>query len=356
VIVDSYISMVDFELQRALEEAGIDAWIISSNRTHPQYRNTSIKFNEDEHKQLKLESFESPIISLNLYFPFPILKRLIQTLEKVDTDFVQTTEHFSSPSFWCNFHKRNWKTILIERAAPGAGIVSKFKFHEFIAKKFVLPNVDAFSALSSFAADNLRNLECKKNITIVPNAVDIRLFNIITPWNERKNIVIYVGRLIRKKLLDILIKSMPTIQKKIPDVELWIIGDGEYRNFYYSLAAGKAYIKFLGSKSRRELPHLYNQAKAFVMLYKEKAVGIGNATEEAMACGVPIIGSKNIPFDETKHIYYILSNHDSESLAHIIIRCLSEGESLSENARYVAKNTYSHMAIGTTYRKMIEKL
>jgi glycosyltransferase involved in cell wall biosynthesis len=356
VIVDSYLSTVDLELQRSLEDAGVDTWIISSSSTHPQYRNTSLIFDTAHHKQLALRSIDSPIVSLSLFFPFPIFRKLRSALEKIDPDFVQTTEHFSSPSFWCNFRKHDWKTILIERAAPKTGIISKLRIYDMFARQFVLPNVDAFAALNSYAADNLKYLGCKADIAIIPNPVDTEYFRILTPWEDRKNIIMYVGRLIKEKLLHILINCMPIVRQKIPDAELWFIGDGKDADFYRDLGKGRDYIKFLGSKARRDLLLLYNRAKVLVILYKNKAAGIGMAAEEAIACGVPIVSSENIAFDETENPYYCICKHTPESLADGIIGNISAGEHYSKNARYIAEKTYSHKAVGDSYRKMINKL
>jgi len=355
-IVDSYFSIVDVELQRALEEVGIETFIVSSNLTHFQYKKSSINFENLGNKRISLRAYESPIGGLNLYFPFPILHKLTQTLEEIGVDIVQTTEHVSSPTFWCNIHKKGWKTVLLERSGQWNGIVPKFKFHKFIATKIILPRVDGFAALSSYAAQYLKDLGCKKNITLLPNAVDTQLFNITIPWNERKNIILYVGRLVKIKFLDTLIFSMPKVLVKIPDAELWIIGDGEDKNYYHDLAAGKNYIKFLGSKKRNELPFFYNQAKTLVVLTDRRLTGIGMATEEAMACGVPIVGAGPIPFDEVKSIYYFSCKLDPENIAENIIQCVLGGESLSQKARCVAEKTYSHRAVGNSYKKMISSL
>jgi glycosyltransferase involved in cell wall biosynthesis len=355
-IVDSYFSVVDLELQKALESVGFDTWIITSNKQHIQYRKTSIKYKSNNYKHIMLDCIESPIVDLNLYFPFPIMKNLISTLEKLEIDIVHTSEHFSSPSFWCNFKKGNWRTVLIERLGTLDGIVNKFKLHAAIAKRFIFPKVDAFAALSSFALDTLRHLGCKRKITIIPNPIDTNTFNVTIPWKERRNVVLYVGRLLPIKCVDILIRSMPIVRQKIPDAELWIIGSGKYEDYYKKLASGKDYIKFLGSISRERLPLFYNQAKVYVILSKSKATGIGMATEEAMACGVPIIGSDNIPFDEHEHIYYFTSKLGEEMIANNIIKCINEGENYARNARIVAEKVYSYKAIGIAYKKMIDKI
>jgi|GEM_PF-5551403 len=352
-IIDSYLSVVDLELCRTLMNVGIDAQIITSKRSHIQYRNTGIQFKDDSLRITTLDSLESPIMGLNLYFPFPVLHNLLSTLEKEAPEVVQTTEHVSSPSFWVNAKKGNWNSVLIERAGEWDGIVPRFKIHSALAKKLVIPKVDGFGALSSFAADILRGLGCKKEIASIPNPVDTDAFNVQVPWSERKNVVLYVGRLTRIKMVHILIAAMPIVHEKVPDAELWLIGDGDEEENYKRLAAGKSYIRFLGSKARGELSHYYNQARMLVMLSNKKMTGIGVATEEAMACGVPIVGSKGIPFDEDEHIFYSRTELTSEDFANNIIRCLSQGEKQSIAARVVAEKKYSYSAVGTNYKKML---
>jgi glycosyltransferase involved in cell wall biosynthesis len=356
LIIDTYLSPVDLELQRSLELAGLDTWLATSSKQHIQYRGTNIKFKTNGYKHIILDCIESPIVGLNLYFPFPMINALTRELRRFDADVVQTTEHVSSPSFWCNFRKGNWKTVLLERAGAWDGVVPKFKIHSFLARKYIIPKVDAFAALSSYAIDNLRSLGCKKNINLIPNPIDTTLFNVKIPWSERKNIIIYVGRLIKLKKIDLIINAMPLVRKKISDAELWLIGDGEDSNFYRNLASGKDYIKFLGSRPRQELISLYNQGKALVMLTDRKNTGVTMAVQEAIACGVPIIGSHGLPFDERENIYYFISELDPHSIANNIIRCINEGKEYAEKARLVAEKTYSHKAIGLAYSNMIKKI
>jgi glycosyltransferase involved in cell wall biosynthesis len=281
------------------------------------------------------------------------LRNLISTLKKEAPEVVQTTEHVSSPSFWVNANKGDWNSVLIERAGEWDGIVPRFKIHRALAKKIVIPKVDGFGALSSFAADILRELGCKKEIASIPNPIDIEAFTVRIPWSERKNVILYVGRLTKIKMVHILIMAMPLVHEKVPDAELWLIGDGEEEANYKILAAGKSYIRFLGSRPRSELSHYYNQARMLVMLSNKKMTGIGVATEEAMACGVPIVGSKGIPFDEDENVFYFKTELTPEDFAKNIIRCLVEGEKQSLAARAVAEKKYSYDAVGAHYKIML---
>lgn len=65
-----------------------------------------------------------------------------------------------------------------------------------------------------------------KYLVVVPNAVDLTLFN----NQEREphpSVVTYVGGLRQVKGVNYLIKALKIILKKIPDVELMIVGGGK---------------------------------------------------------------------------------------------------------------------------------
>lgn len=53
---------------------------------------------------------------------------------------------------------------------------------------------------------------------------------VVTPYDERKNIVVYVGSLVPLKGLHLLTAAWPMIKKKIPDAELYVIGSGRLYN------------------------------------------------------------------------------------------------------------------------------
>jgi len=75
----------------------------------------------------------------------------------------------------------------------------------------------------------------------------------------------------------------------IKNTELWIVGDGYYKNYLINLAQRlniRDKVKFLGKKSHIELAKIYNNSDIFVLAnYQE----ITPAVNEAMACGKPVV-------------------------------------------------------------------
>lgn len=64
-----------------------------------------------------------------------------------------------------------------------------------------------------------------KNMRVVPNGVDYQKILNVKPSKDKTDII-YVGRLISHKNVNILLKALLIIKEKIPDVSCCIIGDG----------------------------------------------------------------------------------------------------------------------------------
>jgi glycosyltransferase involved in cell wall biosynthesis len=93
-----------------------------------------------------------------------------------------------------------------------------------------------------------------------------------------------VGRLVKEKGYQTLFPAM----KQMPDVDLLIAGDGDYRDVLKQRSEGLSNVHFLGYMQFTSLVNLYKQAIALIVpsLVLET---FGNITIEALATGTPII-------------------------------------------------------------------
>ena len=95
------------------------------------------------------------------------------------------------------------------------------KFHE----KRALKKADAHVSVSDYTA-KMTNQVFNQNhhFTIIPNGIDMRLFEKSMDLNE-KNIILYFGTLIRKKVLLELPHAFNIIQEKNPNAQLVLVGN-----------------------------------------------------------------------------------------------------------------------------------
>lgn len=144
----------------------------------------------------------------------------------------------------------------------------------------------------------------EERIYILPNCYDPALF-FPAPKNEvlvdryglrDKIVLLTVGRLVsteRYKGFDEVIEILPQLTREHPDITYLIVGDGDDRSRLEEKAralgvSGK--VVFTGYVGELEKIDHYRLADAYVM--PSRGEGFGIVFLEALACGVPAIGSK----------------------------------------------------------------
>ncbi len=149
----------------------------------------------------------------------------------------------------------------------------------------------------------------KEKICILTPGVDLNLFKPIDKKLAKDKIgaepdhklILFVGRIEALKGIDVLLYAIKILAQKnlLPKICLWIVGGsrkGDREEWPEELLRLEAirkllkissFVKFVGKKSRLELPFYYNSCEVAIMpsLYES----FGQTTLEAMACGVPVI-------------------------------------------------------------------
>jgi glycosyltransferase involved in cell wall biosynthesis len=115
--------------------------------------------------------------------------------------------------------------------------------------------------------------------------------------NDEK-IILFAGRLVEVKGVEYLILAAADVCKYHPDAKILICGDGPRRKDLEYLAKTKGLTKnviFPGWKTREELAALMRRARVFVLpsitTRDGRVEGLGMVLLEAMACGLPVIGT-----------------------------------------------------------------
>lgn len=223
---------------------------------------------------------------------------------------------------------------------------------------------DKIVTLSKFTqqklADTYNIPETK--IQIIPGGVDLERFQPATDKKEirealnfpRDDIVLFTVRnLVRRMGLENLLIAFNALAKKCADIKLVIGGQGPLENGLIALARSfniEDKVHFTGFIPEDRLPLYYQMADLFVLPTKELE-GFGLVTLEAMASGLPVIGT---PIGGTKEILgnfdagFLFEDTQPDSIAklalekyHIIKNNPQHWKQISDRCRQFVEKHYS---------------
>jgi len=164
-----------------------------------------------------------------------------------------------------------------------------------------------------------------KNVIIVPDGIDIEPLPSV-PEKEKTPTIVFVGRFKKAKLPDHAIEAYKMVKKTIPDVRLWMIGDGYLRKNLERIADEN--IKFFGYVSKEKRIDLV--ARSHILVVPAVREGWGLVVTEANAVGTPAIGY-NVPGlrDSIKNqVTGILSKPNPSDLAMEVVRLIHDTQKL----------------------------
>lgn len=176
-----------------------------------------------------------------------------------------------------------------------------------------------------------------KNVQIIPNGVSEDFF--VTRHPNKIPRILYVGRLVRaQKHIERLIEAAQFLRH---NVEIDLVGGGEDHRELESLARSinLSNIHFHGAKSGNELIEFYRSSDIFIL--PSDAEGMPLALLEAMAAGLPIIGSSAPGIRELIHDCGILVDPSAKNFAAAIDQLLDNNDlaqSLSRKSIAKARN------------------
>jgi glycosyltransferase involved in cell wall biosynthesis len=139
-----------------------------------------------------------------------------------------------------------------------------------------------------------------RKLIFVPNGIDVNFYIQVSSKKAKryvaskygltyKRFCLYVGRLVKEKGIDLLIKAFSQINHNIP---LVIVGEGpeleHLKRLAHDLHCEKKII-FLGKLTRLELRYLYRSAMYLLLLSKAEA--FPSTLLESLASGLPVIAS-----------------------------------------------------------------
>ena len=192
--------------------------------------------------------------------------------------------------------------------------------------------------------------------------IDFDKFKVKKKFDERDNLVGYIGALSKIKGVPNLLEAMPRVLAEKSDVEFVIGGEGELKGEVEQyLAEGNLNSKarFVGWIPHDELPDYLNKLKLLVLpSYTE---GLPNIILEAMACGTPVLATPvgGVP-DVIKdgETGFITEDNSPECITRNIIRALKHPSlgKIAHNARSLVEQEYTYEKAVERYRNILVNL
>lgn len=308
---------------------------------------------------------------LGLIAPFLIISGIINaTLLAIREDFRIVNVHWPVPNILFGLPFKIIRGSVLVLSFHGSELALLDLLPQPIQRIFVklFSLADFITTNSSFNLERLKKLKINPPLEIIPWGVSIK--EEFKSWGpERKNIVLFVGRLVEYKGVEVLIKAFKIVSERFPDYRLVIVGDGPLRESLMNLARkinteGK--VEFKGKLPQEDLERIYEESKIFVLpsivTSKGETEGLGVVLIEALTRGIPIIGSKvggipDIIIDGETGLLFEPWNY--QDLAQKITYLIENPEfcrKIVEKGQKLVKEKFSWGKITQNWLEILEKL
>ena len=213
--------------------------------------------------------------------------------------------HAQRPDFmfpFTLFYKKNPKMCTLH------GFVNKgihYKQGKVVGKIYDAIERFVLKRVSKVIAVNEETKECyinnypwlKDKISVISVGIDTEKFKPMNKeevkkkygFNENDKIILYVGRLEKEKTVNLLIKSFGEVKNKEKNAKLVLVGGGREKNRLEELVKELKLkdVIFMGTLEHDKIPEIINCAEVFALtsLYESGPL----VTQEALACGVPVV-------------------------------------------------------------------
>lgn len=224
-------------------------------------------------------SFLSAIFSINKFKKLPDFKHDLYVF--VGNLALAAKKKEYRPSVWVSFGPM--RRLYLEKPGFLTGIGNFFLRRSFKRVEYVISEFDLVIAISETVKERLLRVygsRIRSEIIVIYPPVKVEKY----AWNSPGGYYLYVGRLDRKKRVDLIVRAFAELGEK----KLKIVGDGVLRNFVKKYAVRHKNIEYLGTLPEERLIQLYSKAIATIYIPYEEDFGL--VPVESQAAGKPCIG------------------------------------------------------------------
>ncbi len=186
---------------------------------------------------------------------------------------------------------------------------------------------DIIHAVSYATKEDLIRFNVKNKIVVIPNGINLRNYDDFELEHDYQNYILFIGRLVFSKNLDVVISAFKDVVKKIQNAKLIVVGDGPLRGRWEKMVTELGLtqnIEFTGLISHKRKIELLSKCSSLVL--PSFFEGFGLVLLEAFAMRKPVIVSDQRAFYEIIDEGidgFILPTHDSHAWAERMIFLLS---------------------------------
>ncbi len=222
--------------------------------------------------------------------------------------------------------------------------------------RMLFRRADRVQAISNYLADFARRHGAGAPIAVIPNGVaDVRSMKYEVRSKKKgtdEKVIITTSRLVPKNGVDVLIRAMAELQKNGGGFRLRVVGGGpeeaKLRTLAGKLGIGDR-IEFLGQVSPDGIPDLLRDADIFAR--PSRSEGLGSSFLEAMALGIPVIGTNVGGIPDFLKDPGIVGLKDCTGL----FTKLNDPKDLAAKIRLLAGNALLREAIVKNAKKLVER-